>query len=542
MTDYRAIMSALSRGDRSWNVLAADLGVSKRTLAKAASVVKTHRLDAAAVAAMSDEQISLLFPDSRRRDEEQFLAPDFDVIADKRLQGQRVTLKVEHAHYLQQPAGLGQQHYSYRQFCSLFSDYVDVNQLRAVISHDPGDELMVDWSGNCLQVVDPITRESMRAELFVTVLPFSGLLHASAWPDQKTRSWLMAHRAALEYIGGVPCRLVPDNAPTATYRPVKSVKTRAVVPSYQQFAVFYGTAVTAAASYKPRHKAAVEKAVDITQTWIVEYFQDVEFGSFDELNTAIAGQVEFINNRKGFRGLEMSRRDIFTQFETEALRPLPDQRWSYSTWKRPKVRMDYHVQINKHFYSVPYRYAGTYVDAQIFDDHLKIYANGKCIASHRLQPGNYRHSTLDEHVPARHKDLTTKWDKNRIMGWAQSIGAATGTVIGQMFHARTVEAHAYSSTLAVLSLANQYSRPLLEAACQQLLDTKSLPSVKKITRIIRDVASASTSCDTTTPPAASPTTEPLNTSTSPAGTAGKPTDALVRGKDAFDFTTNESRW
>ncbi len=216
VTDYRAIMFALVAGNRSWNQIRADLGVSKSTIDKASRVVRDHRLDARGIAGLSNAQLEELFPDNRRRNDAEFLAPDFKKVAERMVSGKRVTLKVAHAKYLEFPVGTGQRHYSYRQYCSLFEHYVDVLQLSAQLNHDPGDELMVDWSGDGMVVVDPVSGQRVTAHLFVASLPHSGMMHVSAWPDQKMRSWLLAHRAALEYFGGCPLRLIPDNALTAT--------------------------------------------------------------------------------------------------------------------------------------------------------------------------------------------------------------------------------------------------------------------------------------------------------------------------------------
>ncbi|MER0073880.1 hypothetical protein ABRP94_00005, partial [Corynebacterium sp. KPL3739] len=157
VTDYRAIMFVLVAGNRSWNQIRADLGVSKSTIDKASRVVRDHRLDARGIAGLSNAQLEELFPDNRRRNDAEFLAPDFKKVAERMVSGKRVTLKVAHAKYLEFPVGTGQRHYSYRQYCSLFEHYVDVHQLSAQLNHDPGDELMVDWSGDGMVVVDPVS-------------------------------------------------------------------------------------------------------------------------------------------------------------------------------------------------------------------------------------------------------------------------------------------------------------------------------------------------------------------------------------------------
>lgn len=254
----RLIMLALVQG-RSWSQITSDLGCSRSSIDKASRVLRSTGMDEDTINALSAQELSELFPDNRRRDLDAFVEPDFAGIAARRRRGERVTLKVEHHKYTRRQAASGQQHYSYRQFCALFENYVDVNDLTALLTHAPGEELCVDWSGETMAVVDPLTGVSVRACVFVASLPHSGLIHASAWPDMRMRSWLCAHRDALDYIGGVPVRIVPDNASTATNQVIRGATVREVNERYQQFAEFYGCGITPARPGKPREKAHVEK-------------------------------------------------------------------------------------------------------------------------------------------------------------------------------------------------------------------------------------------------------------------------------------------
>lgn len=456
VTNYRLIMLALVQG-RSWSQITSDLGCSRSSIDKASRVLRSTGMDEDTITALSAQELSELFPDNRRRDSDAFVEPDFTGIAARRRRGERVTLKVEHHKYTRRQAASGQQHYSYRQFCALFENYVDVNDLTALLTHAPGEELCVDWSGETMAVVDPLTGVCARAYVFVASLPHSGLIHASAWPDMRMRSWLCAHRDALDYIGGVPVRIVPDNASTATNQVTRGATVREVNERYQQFAEFYGCGITPARPGKPRDKAHVEKAVDIVQTWVVEALAGQEFATFEVLNAAIAAQVDWINDREGFRGRKTTRRQLFVESEAET------------------------------------------------------------------------------HVPAKHQDLATKWDRGRIESWAQSIGAATYELIRQMFHARQVEAQAYNSALGVLGLSKKYSRSLLEQACQDVLDSHMVPSVRKVHDTIKDLATRTT---VATGGAQSPTSSAASTRPV-ARRAPAAQVSHVRGKAAFEFSELE---
>ncbi len=527
-TDYQAIMLALARGD-SWATITHNHGCSRRTIDKASKVIRTQGLDATAITALSTHDIATLFPDNRLRHDEDYLQPNFTAIAQRQARGKRVTLKVEHERYSRQPVTPGQLHYSYKQFCKLYDHYVDVNDLTAQLTHLPGDHMFVDWSGDCMTVVDPLTGIRSVANIFVASLPHSGMIFAVATPDMKMRAWLSSHQDAFDYFGGRPMKITPDNASTATNQLFKGGSLRDVNAEYFRFSQHFGVGITPARPLKPRDKAHVEKAVDIVQTWVIEYLDDREFYTFEELNTAVATQVDWINDRQGFRGKNISRRQLFLSEEFPMLNSSPIARWSWSTWRRAKAGINYHIRFKKHFYSVPWQYAGRFVDVQIFDDHLTVYADNQIIATHALKPANMGYSTVDEHVPEKHKDLATKWNRERIEGWAASIGAATQELISQMFHARKVEAQAYSSTFAVLSVAKKHSRAQLDAACRSLLDRHEVPSVRKVAEEIQDLAREQTTLF-------ADTQLPLPTNPSP-----RPQQSLdlrsshVRGKQAFVF-------
>lgn len=370
---------------------------------------------------------------------------------------------------------------------ALFADFVDVNALRASISHPAGLDMQVDWAGDTMSVLDPYEKTVVKAYVFVASLPHSGMIFAQATPDLKMRSWLSCHDEALSYFGGVPQRVIPDNAPTATNQVCKKMRTRDVNAQYERFGEYFGFGILPAAPYQPTHKGHVESAVYIVERWVMEYLSDCEFFSFDELNEAIADRVDWLNDRKEFRKSSTSRRELFAEFEADALCPLPQHPWTWSVWKRAKVGLNYHIQHNKHFYSVPWKLAGRWVDVQVFDAFLRIFYGGEQVAEHLLRPANFQLSTDKDHVPANHKDLATGWDRERMESWAKSIGAATHELISQIFNARSIEAHAYHSVLAILNMSKESSRALLDQACQQLLDRKEIPSARKVAKEITEL-------------------------------------------------------
>lgn len=535
MTDYRSILLWLHDG-RSYTQIASHLGCSRRTISHARTVLDAQGFSAADITALTTTDLEALFPDHRRRDPGRFVQPDFAAIAHRRKTRTRITRKVEWERYRKLPAAPGLEFYSYPQFCSLFDDYVHEHELTTQLDHLPGENMQVDWAGDTMTVVDPLSSQRYRVYLFVASLPHSGMIYACGCLDMRMRNWLQSHQQAFRYFGGVPRIVIPDNAATATSQVAKGTRVRDLTDEYFMFSTHFGFGAVAARPHTPKDKAHVEKSVDIVERWIIEYLADRSFFSIEECNKAIAEQVEWINHRDQFRGRSQSRWELFEQYERDALLPLPDRAWSWAIWRKSKVGMNYHIRVDNHFYSVPWQLAGKTVETCILDDAIEIIHDTEIVARHRKGPRNFQYSTLDEHVPPSHQDLRTRWDRQRIEQWAGSIGASTFAVIEQMFNARKVEAQAYNSCLAVLALSKDFSRSELEQACEMIIRTRQVPSVRRIKEQLTDHRKH--------PPATAEPTDPGVSTTPGVSTPGTHTGRVVarpeenpnvRGAGAFTF-------
>ena len=115
--------------------------------------------------------------------------------------------------------------------------------------------------------------------------------------------------------------------------------------------------------YKPRDKAKVENAVGIVERWILAALRHRKFFSLAELNEAIAELLERLNNRR-FRKREGTRSSLFAEIDRPALQPLPTERYVMAEWKTVRANIDYHVEIDRHYYSVPYQLAGQQLEAR----------------------------------------------------------------------------------------------------------------------------------------------------------------------------------
>ncbi len=241
-----------------------------------------------------------------------------------------------------------------------------------------------------MEVIDGATGEVRRAEIFVAVLGASSYTFAQATWTQSLPDWIAAHVAMLAFIGGVPRQIVSDNLRAGItracfYEPL-------VNRTYADMASHYGTAVIPARPYKPRDKAKVEVGVQVVQRWILARLRNRRFFSLAELNQAIRELVDQLNDRP-MRGWGTTRRALYEQVDRPALLPLPPTPYEYADWKRCRVNLDYHVEIDKHFYSVPFRLLREEVEARITAKTVEIFHRGKLVATHLRSLRPYRPTT-----------------------------------------------------------------------------------------------------------------------------------------------------
>lgn len=215
--------------------------------------------------------------------------------------------------------------------------------------HLGGEKMFADYSGRRPRVVDFRTGEVNEVELFIAVLGASSLKYAEATRSQQSLDFIQSHIRAFEYFGGVPKALVPDQLKSGVtgsspYEPI-------IQRTYEEMARHYGTVVLPARPAKPKDKAKVERAVQVAQRWILARLRNETFFSLDALNSRVAELLEALNDRT-IRVYGARRRALFERVEKSALLPLPADRFAYAEWKRVKVnRLDYHVEVEGHFYS-----------------------------------------------------------------------------------------------------------------------------------------------------------------------------------------------
>jgi transposase len=359
--------------------------------------------------------------------------------------------------------------WQYSVFCDQYRRWLATQDVVLRQHHVPGDKMFVDYAGQTATVIDAATGEERQAQIFVAVLGASSYTFAEATWTQALVDWLGSHVRALEFFGGVPLAAVPDNlksgvAKSHRYDP-------ALNPAYQDFAEHYGLAILPARVRKPRDKAKVEVGVQVVERWILARLRNRRFFSLAELNAAIRELVAEINARP-FKKREGSRASVFAEIEQAALKALPATAYEFATWKKAKVHLDYHVEIERAYYSVPYALVGRTVEARLTASAIEIFHRQRLIARHLRARHRGQFVTLAAHRPERHRavvDLTHE----RLRQRAMAIGPATAEVLAQQLHRRVHPEESLRTSLGILRLARDFSPAALERAAERAIALKS---------------------------------------------------------------------
>jgi transposase len=358
--------------------------------------------------------------------------------------------------------------WQYSVFCDRYRRWLATQDVVLRQHHTPGDKCFVDYAGHTAEVIDRHTGEVRAAQVFVAVLGASSYTYAEATWTQSLPDWLGSHVRALEYFGGVPAAIVPDN--------LKSGVTQAhryepeINPSYQDFAEHYALAILPARVRKPRDKSKVEVAVQVVERWILAALRDRQFFSLSELNSAIRELLQRLNTRS-FRKREGSRLSCFNEIERAALRPLPVQPYRYATWKKAKVHLDYHVEIEHSYYSVPYKLIGQTVDVRLTAHTLEIFYRQKLVAAHTRAVKRGVFSTTAEHRPKQHAAVV-ELTHERLQEQAALVGPCTAEVMARHRATRRHPDEALRANQGILRLSRDFSPEQLEAAATRALELK----------------------------------------------------------------------
>jgi transposase len=346
--------------------------------------------------------------------------------------------------------------------------------------HRAGEKMFVDYAGDKIPIYDRKTGEILyQASIFVAVLGASNYTFAEATESQELSCWIGSHIRALEFMGGVPEAVIPDNVKTGVKQACRYEPD--LNPTYREMAEHYGLAVLPARPYKPRDKAKVEAGVQIAQRWIVAALRHTRFFALADLNEAIGPLLDRLNRRPFRKRRDSCRTSLFEQLDRPALQPLPGERYVLAEWKKVRPNIDYHVEIDRHYYSVPYQLVGQELEARYTAATVEIFYHGVRVASHHRGLVAHAATTRHEHRPKSHQ-AHLEWTPSRLIHWAGTVGPATAQLVRIILESKPHPEMGYRACLGIMSLAKTYTAPRLEAACQRalLLRAHTLHSLKSI--------------------------------------------------------------
>lgn len=368
-------------------------------------------------------------------------------------------------------------HYSYTRFTVLYKRWRNKQQLSMRQIHRVGEKLFVDYCGPTVPVVNPTTGEIRTAQIFVAVLGASSYTYAEATWSQKQPDWIGSHVRAFSFYGGVTQIVVPDNLKSAVTRACRYEPD--LNPAYQQMAAYYGVAVVPARPYKPQDKAKAEVGVQLVERWILMRLRKQTFFTLASLNQSIHFLLEDLN-RRAFKKRPGSRLEQFERLDKPVLKPLPDVPYEYRDIKKARVHLDYHVEFDGHYYSVPYQLVKEAVMVHAGDNTVAIFHQGKQVALHPRSHGKGSHTTDANHMAKAHRKHQ-EWSPQRFLRWAAKTGPYTVIVVEHQLARRHPE-HGYRACLGLLHLTKRYGKARLEAACHRAqhigsMNYKSIASI-----------------------------------------------------------------
>jgi transposase len=400
--------------------------------------------------------------------------PDWPAIHGELHNHKHVTLQLVWQEYKQaQPDG-----FQYSRFCELYRQWTGKLDLVLRQEHRAGEKLFVDYAGQTVPIRDPKTGGVTEASIFVAVLGASNYTFAEATWKQDLACWIGSHIRALEFLGAAPALFIPDNLKTGVQHPCRYEPD--LNPTYQEMAAHYGMAVIPARVRKPRDKAKVEAGVLLVERWILAALRKRVFFSLADLNEAIAVLLERLNQRP-FRKLEGSRETWFLNLDRPALQPLPAEPYQFAEWKKARVNIDYHIEIDRHYYSAPHSLLHRQVEARYTAMTVEIFHRGQRVASHARSYKAGGFTTIHAHRPKSHQRYL-EWTPQRLVHWAASVGPLTATLVDRILQSRPHPEQGFRSCLGILRLGKLYGHVRLEAAASRALtiDACSYKSVKSI--------------------------------------------------------------
>lgn len=355
------------------------------------------------------------------------------------------------------------QGYQYSQFCYYLELYDKSQRATLVMGHEAGDKIFVDFTGDKMYYVNRDTGELIPCEIYVATLGYSNYTAVVAVHSQKVPDIVTGTVGVLNYIGGSPRAIVPDNLKSAVtlsdrYEPV-------INEVFLDMANHYGMAVLPTRAGKPKDKAKAERTVTIFYQRVLAPLRKQTFYSLQEVNHAIQGQVTILN-RRTLQQSDDTREAILEREERPLLRPLPIEPYEFKQQLILTVQQNCHVYLSKQkrYYSVPYRFIGFKVHVIITTSLVRVYCQGNCVATHSTEQTS-RYNTIREHLPSHHQIVLDGMNQESLKARAAAIGPAVLEVIDRILKNSIHPEQAYKSCQGILALGKKTSKETLVQSC-----------------------------------------------------------------------------
>jgi transposase len=476
MRKIREVLRLKYELKRSNREIGLSCGIGRSTVGDYIQRVKQAGLEWPLPEGLSDSSLEQkLFPTPTPRHSSK-LFPDFHEVHKELQSRKHVTLMLLWQEYKEQhPDG-----YQYSWYCHSYREWTA--RLDVVMRHEhrAGEKMFVDYAGQTVDIIDGATGEIQKAQIFVAVLGASNYTYAEATLSQQVEDWVGSHIRAFSFFEGVPELVIPDNLKSGVRKPCRYEPD--INPTYHDMANHYQTVVLPARVRKPRDKAKAEAGVLLVERWILARLRKHTFFSLAELNKATKGLLDYLNT-KPFKKLSGSRKSRFHEMEKPALQPLPASPYEIAYWKKATVHLDYHVEVEGHYYSVPYNLVKRQLDIRYTRTTVECLYRNQRIASHIRNQAPGRHTTIREHMPLKHQKYA-EWNPERFIRWAAKIGPQTKVLTQTLLVQRAHPQQAYRSLLGILRLGKSYGDGRLEAACDRALQINAL-SYRSIESILK---------------------------------------------------------
>lgn len=359
------------------------------------------------------------------------------------------------------------QGYSRSQFCFHLSQHLLTKHATLPLFHLPGEKLYIDYAGKTLSYIDRKTGEIIECQVFVACLPYSDYGFCMAVRSQQIADFLHGLACCLNYFGGVPKVLVPDNLKSAVVRADNYEPT--VNQALEDFANHYNVSVVPARARKPKDKALVENQVKLVYNRVFARLRNRQFFSLDELNQAISEKMK-AHNQTRMQQKAYCREECFLSEEKPLLGPLPQEAFELKYYKTYKVAKNNHIYLtqDKHYYSVPHQYIGQQSQVIYTRSLVRIYVAGKQVAVHQRNYGLGLYTTDKEHLCSTHQyylDRSPDYYKSR----ALRIDTVFHQLIEKVFSQNKYPEQLYRSCDGMFSLQRKTKPETFRKACIKAL-------------------------------------------------------------------------